>query len=502
MAVGDLLREAAASFGACLAVAAEDRTCTYAELQRQVELRMEFLREIGVRAGDRVLLVAETCAEWVALFFAVTSLDATAVMLSARLAPAEIDRVTEHCAPRISIFAAADSAAALAHAERRGARATGVAGSTLWIEKPSRVAAPAAQDPASCAAVIYTSGTTGEPKGAMLSHANLVYAARSSAAARGHAPGDFVYCPLPLAHVGGLCSVMLGVVAGGGCLLLRQRFSLDELIQGLNGGQITMLPGIPSIHLKVLEWARLHPGEFAPRGLRLATTASSPMDLQTKKEVEKIYGSPLQNHYGMTEATATICQTMLGEARADTSVGKPFRGMELRIVDAAEKPVSRGAVGGIEVRGPGVFLGYLGNADATRATFSGDGWLRTGDLGYVNDAGELFIAGRAKDVIKRSGYNIYPPDIEAALYAHPHVALCCVVGRAKGMDEEVVAFVQLKPAAATTPSDLRRFLEERLAGYKLPNVIEVLPSLPTLDSGKLDRASLRRAASSRAFTAI
>jgi acyl-CoA synthetase (AMP-forming)/AMP-acid ligase II len=192
------------------------------------------------------------------------------------------------------------------------------------------------------------------------------------------------------------------------------------------------LPGVPALYVKLADWARAHPGEFAAPRLRLATCASSPLVPALKERVEALVGLPLQNGYGLTETTAVVCQTAIDEPRRDTAVGRPLPGVRVRLVDDAGAAVPQGEVGEIVVRGPNVFAGYFRNATATRATFTADGWFRTGDVGRFDEGGALHLAGRIKDVIKRSGYTVHATDVEAALLAHPAVALCAVVGRAHG----------------------------------------------------------------------
>lgn len=476
----------------------ETRSWSYSDLLRESDACGTHLAAIGVGPGDRVLIVGETCAEVVAAFFGATTAGATAVIISARLAAPEVDRIAVHCAPSVVIHLAGQSELAGEHGLRRGASVSRIPGiGSVLVERFNREGGgvPGGMDGSiGCAAMIYTSGTTGLPKAAMLSHRNLLFAGATQARERGHVPGDLVYCPLPMAHVGGLCAVLLGTIAGGGCLVLRKRFLVEDLVSLLRAGRITVIPGIPAMHLKVLEWTRRAGRRLEIGRLRLVTTSSSPLALSTKTEVEAMYGMPLQSHYGMTEASAGICQTTIGGSRADVSVGQPFPGIDLRIVGDDGAPMATGEVGEIQVRGAGVFMGYFRDPESTAAAFTDDGWLRTFDLGSRDASGDVFISGRAKDVIKRSGYNIYPVEIEAAISAAPYVVACCVVGCMREGDEEVIAFVELSGGGSV--SDLGEHLRGQLAPYKVPNQIRVLPKLPTLDSGKIDRKALRLAGAS------
>jgi acyl-CoA synthetase (AMP-forming)/AMP-acid ligase II len=444
-----------------------------------------------------VLVVAENCAAQVALLFAAGELDAWPVLVSARLAPAEIERILEHCRPRLAMFLSSRSSNALE-------RAREFAAAELDVEPLGRVhclrarAEPAREsiDPRveqRVAAMIYTSGSTGVPKGAMLSHGNLLYMGLTQARARRYVPQDKIYCVVPVAHVGGLCSVLMGTLAGFGCVSLYQRFSPDELGRALREDDVTILAGVPTLFAKFLAWVRANPQAFGAPRLRLVTSASSPLDPALKRDVESLFGVPLMNGYGMTESAAVVCQTALNDRRTDVSAGRPFPGQEVRFVNEQGVDVPQGEVGEIWVRGPNVFLGYYHNPDATAATLTPGGWLRTGDLGYCDAGGDVFIAGRIKDTIKRSGYNVYPVDVETALNACPGVRISAVVGRPNGVDEEVIAFVQLQEAGPS-PDRILEFLRERLAPYKLPNALRIVPQLPTLHNGKVDRAECRRMA--------
>jgi len=253
-----------------------------------------------------------------------------------------------------------------------------------------------------------------------------------------------------------------------------------------------VLPGVPALYVKLADWAREHPGEFAAPHVRLATCASSPLAPALKERVEALLRLPLQNGYGLTETTAVVCQSAIDEPRGDTAAGRPLPGVRVRIVDDAAADVACGEVGEIVVHGPNVFAGYFRNATATREAFTSDGWFRTGDLGRLDEAGVLHLAGRIKDVIKHSGYTVHASDVEAALHAHPAVALCAVVGRAHDADERIVAFVQLRERVDA--GALASFLAARLAAHKRPAIYRFVDALPMTASGKVDRALLRRLA--------
>jgi acyl-CoA synthetase (AMP-forming)/AMP-acid ligase II len=331
----------------------------------------------------------------------------------------------------------------------------------------------------------------------MLSHANLLYIAFTQRSLRRYSEVDKTYCPLPLAHIGAL-GILLCVVAAGACMHLMPRFVPSELAAAIRRSGISIVPGLPPLHVKFLDWVNDNRSLFERGRVRLVTTSSSPLHLPVKQAVETLYGRPLQNAYGLTEATGVVFQVETGERRNDASVGRAIPGVSVRIVGADGADLRAGEPGEILVRGPNVFLGYYRNPEATSAAFSADGWLRSGDVACVDGAGFAFIEGRRHEAIKRSGYTVYPAEIEGALNAHPAVALSAVVPGKRAVDEEIAAFVELKREASVAPDALLEFLRERVASYELPGLVRVIERLPTLTNGKIDKRTLRGLASSSA----
>jgi acyl-CoA synthetase (AMP-forming)/AMP-acid ligase II len=220
--------------------------------------------------------------------------------------------------------------------------------------------------------------------------------------------------------------------------------------------------------------------------VRFLYAGGAPLDAQLKADVEALFGQPLHNGYGLTETSPTVSQTRLDAPRADLSIGPPVPGIEIRIVDGEGRAVGHGATGELHVRGPNVMLGYYRAPELTAAALGADGWLRTGDLARADEAGNLFIAGRSKELIIRSGFNVYPIEVEGVLNQHP---------------AEVVAFVELRAGAAATAEELRAFAAERLAPYKRPGEVVVLAALPATSTGKVLKSRLRELAEKQRGTA-
>jgi acyl-CoA synthetase (AMP-forming)/AMP-acid ligase II len=486
------------------------RVWTYGELVAAVDAAAERLRALGVRPGDRLMVVAENSVAQVALIFAAASMDAWIVNANSRLSAREIDQFREHAGARRVIYCSGVSPEAAAHGERHGAqREHWLFGE--WMIGPLNDSPAAAPEPVASgadfsarqpAALIYTTGTTGQSKGVMLSHRNLLFIAAVSSALRGLTPADRAYGVLPISHVYGLASVMLGTLYAGACLHLQPRFAVEALLHALRDEHLTILQGVPAMYARLLEAVGQQGGATLRTSLRFAYAGGSPLDPVLKRQVEALLGQPLHNGYGMTESSPTISQTRLDAPRADTSVGYAIPGVETRLVAAAGP--SQGAAGELWVRGPNVMLGYYKEPALTAAAIDADGWLNTGDVARQDPDGALFIVGRTKELIIRSGFNVYPLEVETVLNAHPAVAQSAVVGRpAPDGNEEVIAYVELDPRHAASGAgqqliaELHAHLAASLSPYKCPTEIIPMQALPAAATGKILKGQLRQLAQGR-----
>jgi len=488
--------------GAALAIADARGEWSWRELEHGRRQLAELLLTLGIRAGDRVMVVGENCATLVALLFAISSVHAWVVNVNARLSPREIDGIRAHCGARRVLCLGDDSPDAKHHAERMQATRLSLGRwGTISVSAMDERCTPEPVDgnPArDVAALVYTTGTTGEPKGVMLTHASLLFIARTAVELRGITPEDRVFGILPLSHVYGLASVCLGTLRAGASLYLQARFSPAQMAECLATHGITVCQGVPAMYAKLLEHLKTRgaPRLNAPT-LRFIYAGGSPLAPALKSEVEAVFGLPLHNGYGLTEASPTITQTRHDERRGDCSVGRALPGVEVRIVDREGDDAPAGETGELWARGPNIMKGYYRDPQATAAALRPGGWLATGDLARRGDDGAYFIEGRLKELIIRSGFNVLPVEVEAVLNAHPDVTQSAVVGRPVEGDEEVVAFVELVPGARATPATLLEFASESLAPYKRPAEIVVLASLPAAPSGKVLKARLAQLARER-----
>jgi acyl-CoA synthetase (AMP-forming)/AMP-acid ligase II len=477
-----IVRRHAAATPAAPALQEDGRTLSYAGLASEIDACAAWLRELRVQPGERVMLVSENCIAQVVALFAIASLDAWFVNVNARLTGAELEAIRSHCGARVLLYTAADSPDAAAHAARAGvdagagvhahARGALLAGLHADGEMPEP---PATQ---TTAALVYTTGTTGNPKGVMLSHRNLLFVAAVSSRLRGLVPGDLAYGVLPVSHVYGLTSVLLGTLYAGACLKMAPRFTPQAMLDAIRSGGLTVVQGVPAMYARLLELCAAHGiGSPLASRLRFAYAGGSPLDPMLKQSVETLLGVPLHNGYGLTEAAPTVSQTRLDAPRFDTSVGHAIPGVQVRV---------EGPDGRLLVRGPNVMQGYYRDPAGTAAVLDGDGWLDTGDLARQDPDGALFIAGRSKELIIRSGFKVYPLEVETVLNAHPAVTQSAVVGRAlDDGNEEVLAFVQPAAGSALAPAELEDWAAARLAPYKRPARIVLMANLPAAPSGKV-----------------
>ena len=340
------------------------------------------------------------------------------------------------------------------------------------------------------AVILYTSGTTGVPKGAQLTHANLLRNAEVTATTLlATGPGDVVMGCLPLFHSFGLTCGLNAAVLGGACLALLPRFDPGEALEMISREKVTIFEGVPTMYAALLH----HPdaGRADTSSLRVCVSGGAALPLEILRGFEDTFGCPILEGYGLSETSPVASFNHPDRPRKPGSIGTPVAGVQMRVVDDAGAEVPPGQVGEVVIRGHNVMKGYWGNPDATAAAIP-DGWFRTGDLARVDEDGYFFIVDRKKELIIRGGYNVYPREVEEALYEHPAVAAVAVVGIPhESLGEEVGAAVALKPGASATPGELRDFARDRVAAYKYPRQVWLVEQLPKGPTGKILRREVR-----------
>lgn len=490
--IHEFLDKAAAQNGdKVAAIDFEDRHHSWSDLSAATKAAEAVLKSYGVVSGDRVVLIFENAMSVPAFLFAGSRLDAMIVLMNARMSAAELDRVFAHSEPKCVVLCLDASAAAHDHAHRMDADfLDDVFGRVAVSSRSGASPEVQAEKPGDKVAVLlYTSGTTGLPKAAMLTQGNLVAAAYATLQVRQLDDCSVVYLGLPLSHVFGLVT-LLAAAAAQSSIRLEARFDVERLYDALQL-DVTHLPAVPQMHAHLFHYAQRQNKPNYDRGLlQFVSSGGAPLDPVYKREAEKFYGLPLQNGYGLTEGSAGVCATKSTKGDPDVSVGVPMGECQIRINFEAYGAEPDEGIGELEIGGPQIMKGYFRDPDQTRKILTDDGFFRTGDLGRFDEHGRLHITGRSKELIIRSGFNVYPIEVEAALAEHPKVIVAGVVGRRVAGNEEVIGFVKTADPVLLSEDDLKEFVRDKLAPYKRPARIVIADDLPAAATGKLMKAKL------------
>jgi long-chain acyl-CoA synthetase len=460
---------------------------TFDELLAVAGRLRDRLDALDVPRGGCVVIVCENNVFGVVALFAASLHRCVSVPVNARFTPSELAHVEQEVLPDATLFAVEGSHAAQAHAAARTTQAVvGVDG--LFVDLPEARGRQERETFADgTALVLFTSGTTGVPKGVMHSAEGIIKVAAFERGYRSISPQDRVYCTLPLSHIFGLSGLLLPYLSGGATVELAARFDADAVLQRLSEGAITHFLGVPTMYAALVASARR--SGLAPKGIRSARTGGSALDPLLAEQAAQLFGLALANGYGATEMSP-ICRS---NGAGGIAVGKPAAGTELRIAGPAGEALAPGETGEIWARGPHRMLGYYKAPEATASVLRDPDWYATGDLGFIDASGSLNIRGRLKEVINRSGFNVYPAEVEAALANHIDVARCAVIGvPLEGGDEQVVAIVEPVPGRTPRVIDLADHMKERLTGYKRPSRYVLVQALPIGPTGKVLKVALKR----------
>jgi len=484
------------------ALSCDDTSWSYGELMARIERMSAVLAAGGVTAGARVGYLGLNDPMFVVVLFATARLGATCVPLNYRLSGPELAFIIGDAGihtlvvgeEHIAVIDGVRGGLACRRFIHRGAGAPGWESADALMadalrDGPAPEAVPVRAD--DVAVIMYTSGTTGHPKGAMLTHGNFWANNLNEIFLWDMVSTDVTLNFAPMFHVGGLLCGSLTTLLSGGHLVLQRAFDVQAVLDAVARHRVTVSFAVPAMLLFISQ----HPGFEAAdlSSLRLIAVGGAPMP----EPLLRLYGArhiPVHQGYGMTETASMI--TFLHPDRATDKLGSsgtPPILTEIKLIDADGAPVTEaGATGEICVRGANVMAGYWNQPEATAASFTPDGWFRSGDVGYRDAEGFLYVCDRIKDMVISGGENIYPAEVESVLYDHPDVAEVAVIGAPDARwGERVVAVVAPRPGRSITLEQLHAFAEGRLARYKLPKELRLVEALPRNPTGKVQKARLR-----------
>jgi long-chain acyl-CoA synthetase len=529
--IPDLLKNAAEKYPKQTAVVFQGARMTYTQLKEQVDKLAAGLHELGVGKGDRVALMLPNCPQTIIAYYATLSLGAVTVMTN----PLYVERELEYqwgdsgaetvisldlfwprieaVKPKLPIKQVILSGVqdymplikrTLAPWElRRRGKWVDVKynGEILpfkkMIDRQTKAPPPIAIDPEDLACLQYTGGTTGLPKGAMLSHRNLIASLtqiRTFLLYNHDEAADIALAIMPFFHVYGMNGLMNMAIFLSSTLVLIPQPEIKGIVDAIVSERPTFFTGVPALFSALNNYHAIDKVDLT--SIKAIFSGAAPLPVEVMEEFEARTGARIAEAYGMTEASSVTHVNPLKGQRKFGSIGLPIIGVEAKIVEAEdytqEMPV--GEVGELMIKGPQVMQGYWNAAEETAEALH-DGWLRTGDLARMDEEGYFYIVDRKKDIILTAGYNVYPREVEEVLYQHPKVLEAAVIGMPdKVRGEKITAYVTLKDGQTATAAEIRAFCREHLAPYKQPRSIVFRDNLPMTLAGKVLRRELREEA--------
>jgi acyl-CoA synthetase (AMP-forming)/AMP-acid ligase II len=504
---------AAEQFGDLTAVIDGATRLTYAQLQDRAAAFGAALVAVGVAAGDRVAIWAPNSGEWIVALLGLFQAGAVLVPVNTRFKATEAGDILRRSRARVLVtvtdFLGTDYVALLREAQEELPDLDTVvvvcgpvpAGTVSWsdflagssdddlAELARRRDAVRSDDVSD---ILFTSGTTGAPKGVVQTHGRTLRVASDWVAMTGLTAGDRYLMVNPYFHMFGLKAGILASLVAGATMLPEPVFEVDRALSRVADERVTVLPGAPTLYQSILDHPDRDRYDLSPLRVAVTGAADIPVEL-IRRVVDELPFPTIITGYGLTEGgTASATSPDDDVETIATTVGRPRPGFDLRIVDGDGREVAPGEHGEILLRGGSIMSHYLDDPEATTATLSDDGWLRTGDLGVVDPSGCLHIVGRIKDMFIVGGFNAYPAEIENLLLAHPDVQQVAVIGIPdERLGEVGMAFVVARTGGAVVEAELIAWSRDQMANYKVPRVVEVVDELPLNATGKVMKEELR-----------
>ncbi len=495
MNLSNMILQGARYFSDKEAIVFENRRIIYRELNDAVGLVASYLKDRGIKRNDRVALYCENRPEWIMLYYGIIRLGAVVVCISSAYRSSELEYLLTDSQP--ACLVTSENLVGNIHVISKSSQI----GDILVIESDGRLAnlglqnmalpeasiATADCDGDDTCVILYTGGTTGIPKGAMLTHQNLLYTAQNVCYHERIVAADRGLCFLPLNHVFAGNHIMNSILHAHGTLVLHQGFDMDQIISSIEANGVTRLYAVPTVYIRFLNNPACH---SRLRSVGYSFSAATSMPSEIVRRWRDTFGLNIHEAYGMTESSSLVTFNHLYRHKIG-SVGTAAGVVEIRIADDRGEPVAEGDEGEILIRGPNVMKGYYNRPAETARAMAG-GWLHSGDMGRIDAEGYLYVVDRIKDMIISGGLNIYPAEVENVLYRHDSVEECAVAGLPhEEYGEAVAAFVQLKPGREVVESDLIKFCKKWMASYKARKIVFV-KDFPRTPQGKLLKRELRK----------
>lgn len=488
--LSDLLLHRAAEHPRKACIKYGGKRYSYFDIDRLVTLTAGGLRTLGLAEGDRAAILMENCPEYIISYFAIQRAGGIAVPINTFLTPDEILFIVNDSGCRM-VICGRDFSETIGQVEDALS-----AGIVLFDEIPQDEAEPHIGSADDTAVFLYTSGTTGFPKGAMLTHRNLISNVESCMGVMRLSCRDRVLLFLPLFHsfTFTVC-VILPLYAGASIILLPSVKPFSRVIKSVFKDRITFFVAIPTIY-NILSRKRI-PFLFMIlfsifTKIRVCISGAAALPPDVIEAFEARFKVPLIEGYGLTEASPVVAVNPVEGPRKPSSVGLPLPGVEVSIVGEDGSVVPEGAIGELKVKGPNVMKGYYNRPDETASVLR-DGWLHTGDMARIDEDGYIYIVDRKKDLIIVDGMNVYPREIEDVIIRHESVEECAMVGIADGRGSEVsILFIKTKEGSSFDEAEIRDCLKRRLARFKIPRRIILLDEFPKTATGKIKKTELRK----------
>ena len=477
------------------AVKLDEIVLSYGALDGAAQRAAGLLAAYGVKAGDRVGLQMPNVPYFPIVYLGILRLGAVMVPMNPLLKAREVAYHLSDSGAHVMVGWHGFKEALVGGCELAGVQAIEVVPGEFdallgRAEAVAQIAERASDD---AALIVYTSGTTGTPKGALLTHGNLLAGARTGTELIDAKPEGVALAALPLFHIFGLNSIMNAAFYSRGMMTLVPRFEPGKVLEVMERDRVTTFGGVPTMYMALLH----HPAreQRDVSSLDICVSGGAPMPVEVLHGFDEAFATKILEGFGLSETTGMGSFNLPSRERKPGSVGLPVGGTQIRILDDDGNEVPQGERGEIVMRGPFVMSGYWGRDDATAEAIK-DGWFYTGDIGSADEDGYLYVVDRKKDMILRGGYNVYPRELEEVIYGHPDVLEAAVVGVPDAvLGEEVGAAISLRPGSTQTAESLQEYVRERVAAYKYPRRVWLVDELPKGPTGKILKRQIERPSS-------